>query len=102
MRGLAGEAPAIPVSIAELERQAVAAMEPRAANYVGAGAGSEDTIRANIEAFGRRRIAPRMLRDVSQRDLSLELLGTALAAPLVLAPIGVQKILHEDGELATA
>jgi L-lactate dehydrogenase (cytochrome) len=102
MRGLGGETPAIPVSIAELEDKAIAAMEPRAANYVGAGAGSEDTIRANAEAFRRRRIVPRMLRDVAARDLSIELLGTAMPAPLMLAPIGVQRVLHEDGELATA
>ena len=102
LRGLGGETPAIPVSVAELERQAVAAMEPRTANYVGAGAGSEDTIRANAEAFRRRRIVPRMLRDVATRDLSTTVLGTAMAAPLMLAPIGVQKVVHEEGELATA
>jgi L-lactate dehydrogenase (cytochrome) len=102
IRGLGGELPAIPVSIAELERQAVAAMEPRTANYVGAGAGSEDTIRANAEAFRKRRIVPRMLRDVATRDLSTTVLGTAMPAPLMLAPIGVQKVVHEDGELATA
>jgi lactate 2-monooxygenase len=43
-----------------------------------------------------------MLRDVSKRDLSTTVLGTAMPAPLMLAPIGVQKVLHEDGELATA
>jgi lactate 2-monooxygenase len=102
LRGLGGETPAVPVSIAELERAAIAAMEPRAANYVGAGAGSEDTIRANSAAFGAHRIVPRMLRDVSERDLSTTLLGTAMPAPLMLAPIGVQKVVHEDGELATA
>jgi lactate 2-monooxygenase len=102
LRGLGGETPALPVSIAELERAAIAAMEPRAANYVGAGAGSEDTIRANSAAFGAHRIVPRMLRDVSERDLSTALLGTAMPAPLMLAPIGVQKVVHEDGELATA
>jgi lactate 2-monooxygenase len=102
MRGLAGESPAVPVSVADLELAATEAMEPRAANYVGAGAGSEDTIRANAEAFRRHRIVPRMLRDVSQRDLSTTILGTAMPAPLLLAPIGVQRILHEDGELATA
>jgi L-lactate dehydrogenase (cytochrome) len=102
VRGLGGETPAVPVSIAELERAAIAAMEPRAANYVGAGAGNEDTIRANAEAFRAHRIVPRMLRDVSQRDLSTTVLGTAMPAPLMLAPIGVQKVLHEDGELATA
>jgi lactate 2-monooxygenase len=102
LRGLAGETPAIPVSVEELEREAIAAMEPRAANYVGAGAGSEDTIRANAEAFRHHRIVPRMLRDVAERDLSTSVLGTAMPAPLMLAPIGVQKVLHADGELATA
>ncbi|HVQ59874.1 MAG TPA: alpha-hydroxy-acid oxidizing protein [Solirubrobacterales bacterium] len=102
MRGLGGETPPIPVSIEELERRATEAMEPRAANYVGAGAGSEDTIRANREAFQRRRIVPRMLRDVAARDLSTTVLGTAMPAPLMLAPIGVQKVLHPEGEKATA
>jgi lactate 2-monooxygenase len=102
MRGLSGETPPVPVAIAELERSAVAAMEPRAANYVGAGAGSEETIRANVEAFGRWRILPRMLRDVAERDLSTSVLGTAMPAPLMLAPIGVQKVVHADGELASA
>lgn len=102
LRGLGGETPTIPVAFAELERRAVEAMEPRAANYVGAGAGSEDTMRANAEAFRRRRIVPAMLRDVAARDLSTTVLGTAMPAPLMLAPIGVQKIVHPDGELATA
>jgi L-lactate dehydrogenase (cytochrome) len=102
MRGLADEMPAIPVSVADLEQKAIAAMEPRAANYIGAGAGSEDTIRANAEAFRRRRIVPRMLRDVAERDLSTGVLGTTMPAPLMLAPIGVQAVLHEEGELATA
>ncbi|HEU4706624.1 MAG TPA: alpha-hydroxy-acid oxidizing protein [Solirubrobacterales bacterium] len=101
-RGLGGETPAIPVAVPELEERAMAAMGPRAANYVGAGAGGEETIRANREAFRRRRIVPRMLRDVSERDLSTAVLGTAMPAPLMLAPIGVQHGVHPDGELATA
>jgi lactate 2-monooxygenase len=101
-RGLGGETPAVPVAVAELEERAVAAMEPRIANYVGAGAGSEETIRANLDAFRRRKIVPRMLRDVSSRDLSTNVLGTKMAAPLLLAPIGVQTVVHPEGELATA
>src|SRR6185295_8540875 len=101
-RGLGGETPSIPVSVAELERRAAEAMEERAAGYVFAGAGGETTMDANREAFARRRIVPRMLRDVAERDLSTSVLGTAMPAPLMLAPIGVQKIVHEDGELATA
>ncbi len=102
LRGLGGETPSIPISITELEERAVVAMEPRIANYVGAGAGDEETMRANREAFRRRRIVPRMLRDVSRRDLSTTVLGTEMPAPLLLAPIGVQQGLHPDGELATA
>jgi L-lactate dehydrogenase (cytochrome) len=102
LRGLGGETPAIPVAVADLEREAMAAMDPKAANYVGAGAGSEETVRANTEAFARHRIVPRMLRDVASRDLSTTVLGTEMPAPLLLAPIGVQKVVHTDGELATA
>ena len=101
-RGLAGETPSLPVAWAELERAAESAMEPRAASYVYAGAGSGDTMRANLEAFRRWRIVPRMLRDVSEVKLSTTILGTAAAAPVLLAPIGVQTIVHPDGELASA
>jgi lactate 2-monooxygenase len=101
-RGLGGETPSIPVPVAELERLAAEAMDERAANYVFAGAGTEGTMDANREAFQRRRIVPRMLRDVAERDLSTTVLGTALPAPLLLAPIGVQKVVHSDGELGTA
>jgi L-lactate dehydrogenase (cytochrome) len=102
LRGLGGETPSIPVAAADLEQRAIKAMEPKAAGYVCAGAGSEETMRANLEAFARRRIVPRMLRNVADRDLSASVLGTAMPAPLMLAPIGVQKVVHEDGELATA
>ncbi|HEX5375888.1 MAG TPA: alpha-hydroxy-acid oxidizing protein [Solirubrobacterales bacterium] len=101
-RGLGGETPSIPVSVEELERRAAEAMDPQAANYVFAGAGGEGTMDANREALRRRRIVPRMLRDVAERDLSTTVLGTAMPAPLMLAPIGVQKAVHPDGELATA
>jgi len=101
-RGLGGETPSIPVAVAALEERALAAMDPKAAGYVGAGAGAEETMRANREAFRRRRLVPRMLRDVSARDLSTTVLGTAMPAPLLLAPIGVQKVVHPDGELASA
>jgi lactate 2-monooxygenase len=101
-RGLGGEIPSVPVSVADLEARAAEAMEPKAANYVFAGAGSHATLDANREAFDRRRIVPRMLRDVAERDLATTLLGTPMPAPLLLAPIGVQKVVHPDGELATA
>ena len=102
LRGLGGEKPSIPVAIAELERRAAEEMEESAAAYVFAGAGTEETMDANRTAFVRHRLVPRMLRDVAERDLSTTMLGTEMPAPLLLAPIGVQKIVDEDGELATA
>jgi lactate 2-monooxygenase len=99
---LAGETPSLPISWTELERQAAEALEPRAAAYVFGGAGTEDTMRANLEAFRRWRIVPRALRPIGERQLRTVVLGTELPAPLLLAPIGVQTLVHPDGEVATA
>jgi isopentenyl diphosphate isomerase/L-lactate dehydrogenase-like FMN-dependent dehydrogenase len=88
---------------AELEERARESLDDRAIAYIFGGAGSEDTMRANLEAFRRWRIVPRVLRqDLSARDLSIELLGTRMPAPVLLAPIGVQTLLHQEGELASA
>jgi isopentenyl diphosphate isomerase/L-lactate dehydrogenase-like FMN-dependent dehydrogenase len=69
---------------------------------VAGGAGAEDTMRANREAFRRWRIVPRLLRDVSHRDLSIEVFGQTLRAPILLAPVGVLSIVHPDAEEAVA
>jgi lactate 2-monooxygenase len=100
---LAGERPTLPMAWAELEQRARESLDDRAIAYVFGGAGSEDTMRANLDAFRRWRIVPRVLRqDLSVRDLSVEVLGTRMPAPVLLAPIGVQTLLHEEGELASA
>lgn len=59
-------------------------------------------MRANRDAFERWRIVPRVLRDVSTRDLSINLLGSVLPAPILLAPIGVLEAAHPDADLAVA
>jgi isopentenyl diphosphate isomerase/L-lactate dehydrogenase-like FMN-dependent dehydrogenase len=99
---LNGHQPTQPVAPEELEEQARAVLPPRVYVYVAGGAGAEDTVRANRDAFRRWRIVPRFLRDVSRRDLSVELLGRRLPAPVLLAPVGVQAMLHPEAELATA
>jgi len=94
--------PEYPVSPAELAAEVQRIADPKAIAYVFGGAGSEETMRANEAAFRRWRIVPRMLRDVSVRDLSRTVLGTRLPAPVALAPIGTQSIVHPEGELAVA
>lgn len=92
----------IPFDAEELREKARRAVEVKAWNFVDGGAGGEDTLRANLDAFRRWRIVPRMLQDVSQRDMSIELLGTRLRHPILIAPIGVQGDFHPEGDLATA
>jgi lactate 2-monooxygenase len=100
--GLGGQTPKLPISAGELEAQARERLSAEAFGYVAGGAGSELTMRANLQAFERWQIVPRMLRDVSERDLSTSVLGTRMPAPVLLAPIGVQSIVHPDAELAVA
>ena len=102
LKGMAGEFPDLPVAWDALEAKADEVMDEGARGYVFGGAGTEDTQRENLEAFRRWRLLPRMLRDVSARDLRTKVLDTELAAPIVLAPVGVQSIIHPDGELAVA
>jgi lactate 2-monooxygenase len=100
LEGLGGQTPKLPLSAGELEARARERLSPEAFGYVAGGAGSEATMRANLEAFEHWQIVPRMLRDVSERDLATMVLGTTMSAPLLLAPVGVQAIVHPDGELA--
>jgi lactate 2-monooxygenase len=85
-----------------LEECAREAMSPEAFAYVAGGAGTGATMRANRAAFDRWRIVPRMLRDVSRRDMSVELFGRTLPAPFLVAPIGVLEMAHRDAERAVA
>ena len=102
LAGLGGARPTQPMAIDGLEARAREVMTPEAYGYVAGAASSEDTARANLEAFRRWRIVPRMLRDVGARDLRTSVLGTAMPAPVMVAPIGVQSQVHPEAELAVA
>ena len=91
-----------PITPAEWETRAEDALDPGAFGYIAGGAGGELTMRANREAFERRRLRPRMLTGNKERDLSVDVLGTRSAAPFLLAPVGVLSIAHPEGELACA
>jgi lactate 2-monooxygenase len=102
LHGLGGQVPMFTTDSTQLEEVARDKLEPTSYRYVLGGAGSGATVRANREAFDRWRIVPRMLTDATKRDLSTTILGTRMSAPVMLAPVGVQSIVHPDGELATA
>jgi lactate 2-monooxygenase len=92
----------LPISVEDWENEARNKLPKGPFYYVAGGAGAEHTMRDNRLAFDRWRIVPRMLCDVAERDLATDLLGTGLTAPFLLAPIGVQSIVNEEAELASA
>ena len=99
---IGGQAPEWPISPEDWEARAEEALDPAPFGYIAGGAGAELTIRANREAFERRRLRPRMLAGNKERELSVEVLGTRSPAPFFLAPIGVLGIAHPEGEIAVA
>lgn len=102
LQGLAGAKPAMSTDPTALEEAAAAVLTPEALGYVAGGAGAGATMRANREAFDRWKIVPRMLTGATERDLTTTVFGTDLPAPVLVAPVGVQTIVHPEGELATA
>jgi 4-hydroxymandelate oxidase len=85
-----------------LERAAQHLMDPAAFDYFAGAAGEEVALVENRAAWRRWLFHPRMLHDVSTLDTSVTLLGDHLASPVVIAPMGYQRLAHADGEMATA
>ncbi|RMG77324.1 MAG: lactate 2-monooxygenase [Chloroflexi bacterium] len=100
--GMSGRRPRVPVDMAALERAAQRKLSPPAFAYLAGGAGREETMSHNREAFARWRIVPRMLRNIAQRDTSVSLLGETLPSPFLLSPIGVLELAHPEADLAVA
>ena len=98
---VSGESP-WPIGAEHWEARAAEVLPPGPLDYIAGGAGSEETMRANIKAFARRRLRPRMLTGHAQRELGVQVLGTPSPFPFLLAPVGVLSIAHPDGELAPA
>ncbi|WP_217143461.1 lactate 2-monooxygenase [Streptomyces sp. AC627_RSS907] len=102
LNGMTGAVPRLPTDLTRLEELTARRLGPGPVGYVAGSAGDGSTARANRAALDRRRIVPRVLRDVHARDLSVEVLGRSLPAPLALAPVGVLSIMHPDAEPAAA
>lgn len=75
---------------------------PEAYGYFSGGAGDEVTLRDNEDAWRRWALMPRVLVDVSERDLSVELLGRRRPHPLLIAPMAYLKHVHPNGEVGMA
>ena len=102
LNGLGGATPPLPARLPALEELARDRMAPESFDYICGGAGTEDSVRENRAAFGRWRIVPRMLTDVSDPCYASTVLGTRLDAPFLLGPVGVLRLAHPDGEVAVA
>src|SRR4051812_49686755 len=100
--GVYGRSPRVPTAVRALQARAKQALNARAYAYVAGGAGDEATQRANRAAFDRWAVVPRVLRDVSVRDTSVELFGHRLPAPLLLGPVGALELVHPEADLAVA
>jgi len=90
------------LSLPEFEERARRCMTPMAYEYVASGAADEHTVRWNREAFDRIRLRPRVLRDVASIDTRVTLFGREHASPILLAPTAYHRVLHPEGEIATA
>ena len=90
------------LSLPEFEERARLCMTPMAYEYVASGAADEHTVRWNRDAFDRIRLRPRVLRDVASVDTRVTLFGREHGFPILLAPTAYQRVLHPEGEIATA
>src|SRR5256886_8699847 len=99
---IAQQPPDWPVSFEDWERAAEEKLDPGAFGYIAGGAGAESTMRANLDAFERWRLRPRMLAGNAVRDISVDVLGMHSPAPFFLAPVGVLSIAHEEAEVGVA
>jgi isopentenyl diphosphate isomerase/L-lactate dehydrogenase-like FMN-dependent dehydrogenase len=91
-----------PVNVGEIVAAAAAKVDPKVWCYFEGGAGDEVTLRANVAAFGRWLLRPRMLVDVAEVSTATTVLGTTVSMPLLVAPFAMQRLLDPEGEVATA
>ncbi len=98
----ASQTPEEAVKLSDYELLARERISRMAYEYISGGAGDEHTLRWNREAFDRLRLRPRILVDVSKLDTGIKLLGRELPFPILLAPTAYHRLVHPEGEVATA
>ena len=90
------------INVADYIEAAAEKVDPGIWCYFEGGAGDEVTLRANVAAYARWRLRPRVLLDVSEVSTATTLLGTPVSMPLGVAPFAMQRLIDADGEVATA
>ena len=91
-----------PLNVGDYERLAEERLDPGTFSYYAGGAGDEWTLRENVAAFNRWVLRPRMLVDVGSVTTQTSVLGTDVAVPVLVAPTGLARLAHEEGEAAIA
>ena len=91
-----------PVSAEDYETRAAELLPEGSLGYYAGGAGSEITLRANVDAWARYALRPRMLVDVAQVDTSTTAMGAEISFPAIVAPTALHRLATARGELATA
>ncbi|EWC60333.1 L-lactate dehydrogenase [Actinokineospora spheciospongiae] len=99
---MGGGKKAKPDRLADFAAAAAATLPGEVWDYLDGGAGAEWTLRENTAAFARRTLRPRVLTDVSRVSPATTLLGAALPHPVGIAPTAYHRLVHPDGEVATA
>jgi isopentenyl diphosphate isomerase/L-lactate dehydrogenase-like FMN-dependent dehydrogenase len=92
----------LPLTLSDFARAAAERLDAGPLAYYSGGAGDELTLRENEAAWRRIAVRPRVLVDVSQRDLSTTVLGRECPHPIFVAPTAFHRLAHSEGELATA
>jgi 4-hydroxymandelate oxidase len=91
-----------PLNVADYERLAEERLDPGTFGYYAGGAGDEWTLRENVAAFNRWVLRPRVLVDVGTVTTQTSVLGIDVAMPVLVAPTGLSRLAHEEGEAAVA
>ncbi|MEP7195647.1 MAG: alpha-hydroxy-acid oxidizing protein [Saprospiraceae bacterium] len=102
LKGLAGYKPKLPMHFDALEKLAKSKLRKEYFDYVAYGAGTNEGIVNNINAFQKYAILPKMVHGINQVNLSTEIFNIQLPAPLLFAPVGVLELVHKNADLELA
>jgi 4-hydroxymandelate oxidase len=90
------------LDVFDLEKVAERLVPPAHWGYLQSGVDGDATLRANHSAYAKWQLIPRRFVDVSRIDMTTNVLGTAMASPVMLSPIGGLRAIHLEADLAVA